>query len=449
MLGLISLTEENGCKGFRWSNKMGKYLIKPATLTGEIGIPPSKSHTLRAILFATLAKGKSVVHHYLASPDTYAMIEACRHLGAKIEVFPTCIEIRGTGGKIAYAENVIDAGNSGIVLRFCTAIGALGSLPIVITGDHSIRHQRPMQPLLEGLSQLGVSQSSMRGDGFAPVIIQGPIKSGKTVINGEDSQPVSALLIAAAFAEGSIEIVVKNPGETPWINLTLNWLDRLGIPYENHNFTHYRLFGNACYEGFDYTVPGDFSSAAFPIAAALVTDSELVVRNIDMHDVQGDKELLSVFQRMGAKLHFDETQNILLVKRGGKLSGISVDINNFIDSITILSVLACFADGETHIRNAAIARRKECNRITSIATELRKMGADVSELEDGLIVRKSILNGAQLHSYQDHRMVMSLTVAALGARGETLLTSTECVSKTFPTFVRDFNRLGANIQECT
>lgn len=426
---------------------MRQYLVKKAKLSGNIVIPPSKSHTLRSIFFGSLGNGKSVIYHYLPSNDTQAMIEACRLFGAKIEQSPKHIEIQGINGKIHHAQDVIQAGNSGIVFRFCSALGALAQHPVVVTGDESIRYRRPIKPLLDALSQLGVSAVSMRGDGHAPVIIQGPITSGKATITGEDSQPVSALLIASVFAERPIEITVQNAGEKPWIALTLDWFDRLGIPYENHACEYYRLSGHAQYEGFEYTVPGDFSSAAFPIAAALVTQSELTIHNVDMHDSQGDKELITVFQRMGAHIEIDERNKILHVKKGQSLSGVIVDVNNFVDALTILAVVACFAEGETHIHNAAIAKQKECNRIHCIATELRKMGANITETEDGLCVKKSALKGSQLHSYHDHRMVMSLTTAALAAEGETHISSVECVAKTFPTFVHDFNALGANIKE--
>ncbi len=426
---------------------MRQYIVTKAQLKGNIVIPPSKSHTLRAILFGSLGKGKSVIHDYLHSPDTQAMIEACRLFGATLDVFPQHIEIQGINGKIQHTEDVIQAGNSGIVFRFCAALGALSHHPVVVTGDYSIRHRRPIKPLLDALSQLGVSAVSMRGDGHAPVIIQGPIKSHQATMTGEDSQPVSALLIASAFADRPIEITVQNAGEKPWIALTLDWFNRLGIAYENKNYEYYRLSGNAQYEGFEYTVPGDFSSAAFPIAAALTTQSELAIHNIDMHDVQGDKELITVFQKMGASIEIDNHNKILHVKKGCSLSGITVDINNFVDAITILAVVACFAEGETHIQNAAIAKQKECNRIHCIATELRKMGADITETETGLCVKKSSLKGAQLHSYHDHRMIMSLTAAALAAEGESQITSVDCVSKTYPTFVHDFNALGANIKE--
>ena len=426
---------------------MAQYLVKKASLNGTITIPSSKSHTMRSILFGALGNGKSVIHRYLPSADAQAMIAACRLFGATVDVSSDYLEIEGIKGIVQNTEDIIHAGNSGIVLRFCSAIGALASHPIVITGDYSIRHNRPMQPLLDALSQLGVLAASMRGDGYAPVIIRGPIQPGKIVISGEDSQPVSALLIASAFAGEPMEISVKNPGERPWIALTLKWFDQLGIPYENESYARYRLSGNARYAGFKYTVPGDFSSAAFPIAAALITQSELALANIDMNDSQGDKELISVFQKMGANIVIDDHCKTLHVKKGSSLSGTSVDINNFIDAITILAVVACFAEGKTVIRNGIIAKQKECNRIQCITTELKKMGADITETEDGLVIRKSSLKGTHVHSYNDHRMAMSLTAAALGAQGETTISSVECVSKTFPTFVRDFNALGANINE--
>lgn len=426
---------------------MNHFIVNRSSLHGEIVIPPSKSHSLRAILFGSLGEGESIIENYLPSTDAQAMIKACELLGASLEISPTTIRIRGLGGKVNWAEDVIDAGNSGIVLRFCAAVGALASHPIVITGDYSIRHQRPMKTLLSGLQQLGVSAKSMRGDDYAPIIVQGPLLSGKATIEGSDSQPVSALLIAAAFADGPIEIEVSDPGEKPWIALTLDWLDRLGIPYQNDDFRRYRLEGGHRYKGFHYVVPGDLSSAAFPLAAAIVTGSELTLKNVDMSDCQGDKELITIFQKMGAYIEIDEQKKILRVKKGNNLSGVVVDINRFVDAITILAVVACFAEGETIITNGAVAKQKECNRIQSIATELRKMGADVEETEDGLRIRGKKLHGSkELFSHHDHRMAMSLAVAALGCSEESKIADTDCVAKTFPTFLKEFQRLGAKIE---
>lgn len=426
---------------------MVNYLVHKSSLQGEIVIPPSKSHTLRAVLFGALAKGRTVIHKPLFSPDTFAMIEACRSLGALIEVLHDHIEISGIDGKITGSENVIDAGNSGLVLRMISAVAALGTKPIVITGDHSIRHRREMMPMIEALSEMGVKAISTKGDGYAPLIIEGPMQKGVVHVLGEDSQFVSSLLLASLFAPFSTEIFVKNPGEKPWVSLTLDWFRRLGISYEMQDFTRCKISGNTSYPGFTYTVPGDFSSAAFPIAAALVSGSELTIHNLQIQDCQGDKELIQVFKKMGALIDIDEKENTIFVKKGPPLEGIEVDINDFIDSITILAVVGCFAKGTTRIKNAAVVRGKECDRIKSIVCELKKMGAKICESGDGLIVEKSSLQGGEVFSYYDHRMAMSLAVAGMGSEGSTKIISSECVKKTYPSFLRDFQSLGAKMEE--
>lgn len=425
---------------------MNQYTIQKSTLKGTITLPSSKSHTLRAILFASLAKGVSTIHHFLQSPDAFAMIDACRLLGADIEQSGGRLIIRGIDGALTQCEDVINAGNSGIVLRFCTALGMLAAKPIVVTGDWSIRHQRPMKPLLEALCQMGVRAESMREDGYAPIIIRGPRKRGYARLQGQDSQPVSALLIASAFADGPTEIAVDSPGEEPWIDLTLHWFDKLGISYTNQSYTRYHVAGKGCPQGFEYRVCGDLSSCAFPVAAALITGSELVIENVDMDDLQGDKELIFLFQKMGGKIESDTVKKRLYVHRCSTLTGIDVDMNRCIDGITCLAALACFAEGTTRIYNASIAKTKECNRIACVAKELRKMGARIEETEDGLIIERSKLHGAHVDSHHDHRLCMSLAIGAMGAEGTTVVGPTACVAKTYPTFLRDFQALGATIR---
>lgn len=421
-----------------------KFIINPSKVSGQIEIPSSKSHTLRAILFGLLGKGKTTVRKYLNSPDAEAMIQAIRLLGAQVDIHDDRIEIMGVGPKLQPAEDVIDSGNSGQVLRFVGALAALIPSYTVITGDHSIRHNRPVKPLLSGLKQLGVFAESMRLDGHAPIIIKGPLYGGTAELEGQDSQPISGLMIAAAFGDHRTEIKVTNPGEKPWIDLTLHWLDYLGIKYQNFDYKRYVLEGNARYDGFDYTVPADFSSMAFPLAAALVTQSPLTLENIDMNDVQGDKKILDALALMGAQITHEKRS--IHVKGGTTLTGQPLDINDYIDAITILAVLGCYSEGETEISNAEIARKKECDRIHAITTELKKMGADIEEKKDGLIVRRSRLKGAHLKSYNDHRIVMSLSVAALGAVGETTIEGAECVNKTYPSFAQDMSAIGANIK---
>jgi 3-phosphoshikimate 1-carboxyvinyltransferase len=425
---------------------MQKMIITSSTLSGSISVPPSKSHTMRAILFGALAEGTSVIRNVLSSPDTDHMIHACKLLGAKCDLKPDCLTIEGLNGKIERVEDVIQCGNSGIILRFLSSISALCPSYVTLTGDHSIRHQRPMHHLLDALNQLGVFAVSACGDGFAPLIIRGPLKGGKVTLQGEDSQPVSSLLIACSLAEGPTEIIARNPGEKPWVSLTLSWLDRLGIDYVNENFERYKLEGNGHFKAFEYAVPGDWSSAAFPIAAALITNSSLTLENVDMFDPQGDKDLVEILRKMGALIEIDEKKKTLHVKAGKKLKGIAVDINHFIDAVTILAVIACYAEGETHILNASIARQKECDRLHAITIELTKMGASIIELSDGLLIRGKPLHGALVNSWGDHRMAMSLAVAGLGAEGSTTVENVDCIGKTFPHFVESFKDLGAIIE---
>lgn len=422
-----------------------RYHIKPSTLHGNITVPSSKSHTLRAILFASLAHGRSIIRRYLPSPDTYAMIHACRLLGADIDVTDQALTILGTSGKPLTPSDVIDAGNSGQVLRFVAAVAALTPGYAIITGDHSVRTNRPVQPLLEGLQHLNVFAVSAQGNGSAPIIIKGPMQGGVTHLHGEDSQPVSALLIACAFAKQSTTINVINPGEKPWVELTLDWFKRLGIAYERQGYTQYTVMGNTAYDGFEYTVPGDFSSCAFPLVAALLTGSELYLHNLDMNDTQGDKALIPVLQEMGAAIVINSSDNILHVKPSQALVGTTIDVNNYIDAVPILAVVGCFAKGETVITGAAIARKKESDRLAAITYALQKMGADIQELEDGLIIRPAPLCGTTVPSFDDHRIAMALAVAALSAQGETIIENAQCVEKSYPDFMASMQSLGAEM----
>jgi 3-phosphoshikimate 1-carboxyvinyltransferase len=420
-----------------------KYTIGKSFLKGTIHIPSSKSHTHRALLFALLANGQSTIHRYLNSPDTAAMLQAIQQLGATVQKSGDTLIIEGVGGYLRNADKIIHARNSGIILRFIGALAALIPKETIITGDHSIRTRRPIQPLLDALKQLGAVAMSMGGDGYAPIIIKGPLSPGNCSLDGADSQPVSALLIATSFAQGPSEIYVTHPGEKPWIDLTLSWLDFFKLPYENHDYIHYKIPGGAVISGFEYTVPGDFSSLAFPVAAALITQSEITIKNVDRNDSQGDKKFLDFIQQMGACLECSKTS--LHIKQSHPLQGITLDVNDAIDTLTILAVLGCFAEGEMVLTNGAIARTKECDRIHAIVTELKKMGADIEEKEDGLIIRRSKIKGATLNTYNDHRMVMSLSVAAMGAEGISIIEGAESAAKTYPNFKQHMKALGAQI----
>lgn len=423
-----------------------RFKVDKSSLSGDISVTTSKSHTMRAILLASMAEGLSHVRYPLPSPDTVAMLTACRAFGARIVENGDTLEVTGTGGKLSVPGQVIDVGNSGQVLRFGAAMTAMLPFYSIFTGDESVCHIRPMQPLLEALTQLGAFAVSSKNDGHAPIIVKGPVKAGSLVMDGADSQPVSAMLMLGAFLSGTTSIEVSDPGEKPWIDLTLYWLDRLGVKYTNQDYSRYTVTGKESYPAFDYTVPGDWSSAAFPLAAALVTGSEITLRNMDVNDPQGDKAVLDMFRRMGAPLEVDESAKTVRAGKHPGLRGIEVDVNAAIDAVPILATVACFCDSPTTITGAAIARRKESDRLSAITAELSKMGAKIEEFEDGLTVHPAVLHGSEVESRHDHRIAMSLAVAGLSCGG-TLVNGTACVAKSFPGFAAAMRGIGASIEE--
>jgi 3-phosphoshikimate 1-carboxyvinyltransferase len=421
---------------------MKKYIVNKSSLLGSLKIPSSKSQTMRAIIFASLATGKSTIYNYLDSPDTIAAIDAIKAYGARATIFKDKLEIIGTSGKVNINKENIYVNNSGILLRFITAILSLGKKRVKIFGDDSVNN-RDMSPLMDALSQLNAKISSNKNK--APIFIQGPIEpSNIKNISGIDSQPISALLIATSFLEKSTEIFVKNPGEKPWIDLTMSWLSKLNIKYVTKDHSYYKIFGNSSYNGFEYTVPSDLSTIAFPIASALITNSTLTIDNIDFDDKQGDGKLIDALIKMGANIEIKKNQ--IIVHKNSNLQGMTIDINDYIDCITILAVIGCFANGKTQIINAHVARKKECDRISCICRELKKMNANIEETANGLIIYKSSLTGNNLNSYSDHRMALSLIIAALNANGESTIDNIDCIKKTYPTFLEDFLSINANIK---
>lgn len=425
---------------------MADWHVFPSRLQGSISIPPSKSHTLRALFFASLSHGRSQIDHYLPSLDTQTMISALEQLGASIQLHGSSVFVDGFSGVPRAPQNVIQCHNSGIVFRFVGALVSLIPHYTVLTGDASIRLRRSSKSLVAALSQLGAFATTCQPDQHAPMIVRGPLWEAHAQLDGQDSQPVSGLLSACAFAPHPIRLTVTNPGETPWIDLTLFWLNRLGIACHHENYTNYELSGQARVDGFHAQIPGDWSSALFPIVAALVSHSNVTIQNVDMQDVQGDKQVLAVLGQMGAQIDVDESTKTLFISGPQSLRGITIDVNPFIDALPILAVLGCWAEGETRLTNAAIARQKESDRLSAIAAELKKMGALIEELPDGLRILHSPLFGAVTDSHKDHRIALSLLVAALCAKSSTVIRDVDCVAKSFPEACRAFCSLGARVE---
>lgn len=416
-------------------------------LRGEVSVPPNKSHSFRALVAAGLADGVSAIRRPAVSNDWRRGVRALQMLGAKVEQDDgQSWRISGVAGRPKTPDDVIDCGNSGLILRFFAAAAGLCDGYTVLTGDESIRHIRPIGPLVDGLCQLGAFAVSTKDDGHAPVVVRGPLKGGLATIDGADSQHVSALLFAASAAGVDAEIRVNNPGERPWVGLTLHWLQRLGVGIECENFERYvvRRRPSGCWPGFDFTVPADWSAAMYPLVAGLLAaDGEVTVAGVDPADPQPDRLALDVFRDMGGQI---EVNGDRVTARGSRLVGRRIDCNDFIDQFMLLAVVGCFAEGRTELVNAEIARHKECDRVAAMAAALRAMGADVEERPDGLLIRHSPLRGATLDSLADHRMVMTLAVAGLAAAGRTVIRRAECVEKTFAEFPAAIARLGGMIQ---
>ena len=431
-----------------------KLVVRKSKLSGSVRIPGSKSHTIRAVAIASLADGTSRVREPLVASDTLSAFEAYRLLGA-VATRPDEWVIRGVGGHPRVPENVIDVGNSGTTLYVALASAALANGCTVLTGDDQIR-RRPAEPLIDALNALGAKVESTRGNGTAPIIVRGPMRGGEIKLDcSQTSQYLTSLLLNCPLAKGDTVIEVESLTEKPYIEMTLRWLEEQGIDFEcgmgNAEWgmgngecgTRFRIPGNQSYKAFDKSIPADFSSATFFMCAAAITHSELTLLGLDMNDSQGDKAVAGMLAQMGAKV--EQVTDGLRIS-GGLLKGAEFDLGDTPDALPAMAVTACFAEGETRLVNVPQARLKETDRIAVMREELAKMGADVEELPDGLVIRGSQLKPAFVHGHADHRVIMALAVAGLALDGETAISTAEALSVTFPTFVELMEAAGAGME---
>ena len=416
--------------------------VKKSQVKGIISVPGSKSHTIRAVAVATMAEGISVIHSPLESEDTRSCLKAAVLFGAKVEETPECWRVTGTGGRFKDPGHTIDMGNSGTSLRIFSGLSALAGFKVTFDGDDSLR-TRPMGPLLDALALLGVKTES--SDGKCPVSIQGPLPGGKTSVNGKSSQFLTSLLFAAPLAAQDTEISVFNLNERPYVEITLGWLDRLGIKYERSaDMSWFKIYGRQHYPHFEWTIPADFSTAAFPLGAAALAGGEIEIRNLDFSDLQGDKAVFDFFDRMGVEVKRGALSTI--VRPGRELNGIDADLNATPDALPLMSAVAACGRGTTRLLNVPQARIKETDRIACMTRELRKMGAKITELEDGMVIEGTKLRGAVVDGYGDHRIVMAMAIAGLAAEGETIVKGAEAAAVTYPDFIKDFVSLGADFK---
>jgi len=419
-----------------------KLVVESSALGGTVRVPGSKSHTIRALVIATLAEGTSEIYEPLDSLDTQACVRVCRGLGARLTLGDDWL-VAGTGGNLACPDDVLDVANSGTTLYVTLGTAALGRGWSVFTGDDQIR-SRSAGPLLDALRALGAEAISTRGTGCAPLLVRGPLKGGRVAIECPTSQYLTSLLINCPLAEGDTEIEVLELNEQPYVAMTLGWLASQGIRYEREGFRRFRLYGGQSYRAFQREIPGDFSSATFFLCAAAVTGSEVTLLGLDRQDTQGDKAVVDMLAAMGAGVEWVPGG---LRIRGRELRGGEFDLNATPDALPAMAVTGCFARGETRLVNVPQARIKETDRLKVMREELTKMGAKVEELPDGLVIQGGALQGAVVDGRGDHRVVMALAVAGLGAAGRTEVSTAEAAAVTFPSFVELMGALGARIRQ--
>ncbi len=455
-------------------------IAEHSNLFGNIQVPGSKSHTIRALLLASLAEGTSHIKNPLPSADCLSTAHALPLLGAKVCGIENDKEwiVDGAGSSIHLPSDVVNVGDSGSLLYFLSPIASTFAGWSVFTGDESIR-TRPVYHVVDALRQLGATAfTALPESKTCPLLIQGPVQNGTVKTAGEvSSQYISGLMMAALRLKGTMKIELSNPKETPYLTMTQKWLEKIGAKVTiSDDFKHIEVSGKEKIDSFDCTIPSDWEGVAFPLIASLLTDSEIVIENVDSSGTQGDAALLDVLLSFGSDAEWNRASGTLTV-RGGKKSKnktgylstknypngkAHINLSGYPDAVCALAAISCFVDGDIYIEDIAVCRRKETDRIALLTKELSKVGAKIEEgadflhiqgvppiLEDGSKNPNFKMHGAKLESYGDHRLAMAFACLGLALpSGEKLeISNAECCSVSFPNFFDCMTSLGAKFSE--
>ena len=412
-----------------------------------VEVPGSKSLTQRALIAAALAEGTSFLAGPLASEDTAYTMAALRAMGVRInDDDPACWQVHGTAGNILPPEEDIYLGNNGTATRFLTSVAALGQGTFHIVGSRRMA-KRPIAPLIEALQGWGVDIESDAKNGCPPLTIRANgLTGGKTVLpEGKSSQYLSSLLLVAPYAAQPAELEVR--GEVyskPYVEMTLRVMSSFGVQVEATPTLDFFRIPQLPYQGREYAIEGDASGASYFWAAAAITGGRVTVANVPVPSLQGDAQLVPLLARMGCEVTRAGVRG-LTVQGPEKLKAIEVDMGDMPDVAPTLAIVAAFAEGTTVIKNIAHLRIKECDRLSAMVTELGRMGAAVEERQDAMLIHGrsggSNLHGAEITTYDDHRIAMCFAVAGLRVPG-VIITGEQCVAKSFPDFWERFAMLG-------
>ncbi|MGW8194462.1 MAG: 3-phosphoshikimate 1-carboxyvinyltransferase [Desulforhopalus sp.] len=414
--------------------------IQPVTkVDASLAVPGSKSLTQRALIAAALADGSTTLIGPLESEDTTYSSSALTQMGVVIDKKHDWV-VEGRKGVIGPAGSPIYLGNNGTATRFLTSVAALGYTPYLIDGDPRM-YQRPIGPLTAALRGWGADIVAVRGTDCPPLQINGcGLEGGLTVLpEGKSSQYLSSLLLVAPYARTPARLKVE--GEVlskPYVAMTLAVMDAFGIAVEcTPDFSSFSI-PQGCYRAREYRIEGDASNASYFWAAAAVSGGRVTVTNVPVPSLQGDAMLVPLLGRMGCEV--SKSGHGITVQGCDMLQGIRVDMGDMPDVVPTLAVVAAFAQGKTVIDNIAHLRIKECDRLSAVVTELGKLGVKVEEHESAMVIHGEGgkgLHGAEIDTYEDHRMAMSLAVAGVRIPG-VRITGEDCVAKSFPDFWERF-----------
>lgn len=420
--------------------------IKPKKLSGEVMVPPSKSISHRAIICASLSEEKSIIKNFMFSKDMEATISGMRALGARIEENTSVEGVRELHIAGSYTRNnnvTIDCIESGSTLRFLIPISIINGSKTVFTGRGRLV-SRPLEPYFKIFKQLGVHYSLSQDK--LPLTIEGKLRSGDYEVDGKvSSQFISGLMFALPLLTEQSRIIITTDMESKgYVDLTIDMLQNFGVSIENKNYKEFVIPGNQVYKGSEVSIEGDYSQAAFWLVAGIIGER---IKCTGMKDgsLQGDRIIVDIIRNMGGNLKIEDNA---VEAECSKTSSIVVDVAQCPDLVPILAVLGTFSKGTMEIINGARVRIKESDRLKAISSELNKLGADIKETKDGLIINGvSTLTGGEVESWNDHRIAMALAVAATRAKGDVVINDSEAVTKSYPGFWEDFKALGGVVNE--
>ena len=415
-------------------------------LRGVVKVPPSKSMAHRAIICAALGSGVSIVENIDYSDDINATIDGMIALGAIIEKDNDKLTIRGAFHNESNKDTVrvIDCNESGSTLRFLVPIALLFSGMTKFIGRGNLG-KRPLDTYYDIFKEQGIKYSNL--DGKLNLLVKGSLSSGEYSLPGNiSSQFITGLLFTLPLLEGDSKIIITTELESKgYIDLTLSCMKDFGIIIENKDYKEFIIKGNQNYISRNYRVEGDYSQGAFYLSANAL-GSEIEIADLREDSLQGDKEAIDILERMGVSFNYGDK---LSCKSPKELVSTLIDASQCPDIIPVISLVAALSKGRTEIINAGRLRIKECDRLKAVATELNKLGAKIEEKEEGLVIDgvNELEGGIEVWSWKDHRIAMTLAIAATRCKKPIIIKDYDCVAKSYPKFFEDYKKLGGIINE--